>query len=427
MANIADDAVGGLNAGVGLAQHIQNVQAQRTALEEQKKQLYVKKIDFIADKLKTGLLLPDKAKDSYFKTVQLQAEHLGIPFDPASVQVMRDPDYRKESLSALNHILQLPDDQKAQAGEQTLAFLGGDVSGLSKFLLNVKEAQSKASLAQSAMGLKTANLTNRQDSFAERQFNSDKTLTANQQRLDGVGRINDLLDSAKQGQIVTNEQIRNLIGEEVARLELGTGSLGLGQSERNTLIGTFKSQTAHLTERLTGNPKDAITPGQLGQLTGQLKVMTDSYAKQTDARIAILASSRVPEVRATVLAKADELRKQYADRLGGWNGLVNVAKPGSAAQDGLTQAERDALTSRFKLQPGTAEYAQKVQAYQAYKAKQGGGQAQPSTGAEPTASAAPAPGASAAPDASGGGLDVSPEPDANALDVQPEPDAGGGQ
>lgn len=432
-ANFGQDLLSGANQGAQLAMHIEQVQKQRNDLEQQKQQQFVAKTNYVTSKMRDGLLLPKGAQDSYFRLLQAQAEHLQIPYDKSAESVIRDPENRTAALAGLNHMIGLPDNEKTQAGQQFFAMLGGDVNQLTKLMLGVKEAQSKAALAQASMGFKQANLSNRIDQAGTNKVDNDKSLNAYDLRLQGVARINDLLAAAKRGQIVTNEQVKNLIGEEVARLELGAGTLGLGQSERNTLTGTFKSQAAHIEERVTGRPQDAITAPQLAQMVGQLKVMTDSYMQQYDSRIRTLRSDPRPEVQSIVDQKANEYRQTQAERFGSWNGLTVLKSPDAGKRrfvDQLTPDLRQKFAAKYGPNWDTSDAFDKD--FRGYQAKKSGAMPAPVTptsgqievGKGGAGTPAPASGATqtaAAPPDQSQALDIEPAPDDASA-----PDLGGG-
>ena len=189
---------------------------------------------------------------------------------------------------------------------------------------------------------------------AQSMMANDKQMNAAVQRLDGVARIADTLNEAKQGKLVTNMQVKNLIEDEVSRLETGAQSLALGSVERKSME-SLKGRFAKLSETITGSPKDAIPDDQLKQLDSLVNTLKGSYMEQLDSRYKFLRDKALPEQRDVYDRGIKSIHDTYSKRLGGWqSGIPTPDTQEHGENDQAVDPKISDYAKRFNLTYGQA-------------------------------------------------------------------------
>lgn len=153
-----------------------------------------------------------------------------------------------------------------------------------------------------------------QQKAAENKVNQDKYLNAYTQRMEGVNRIQDLMDKAAAGKVVPNAQIKGMIEEELARLEQNQQNLALGHVERQTM-NAAQNKLAKALEFVSGNPQDSITMGQMKQLQGVIDTLAPVYKSQYENRFKFLTNSAQNDVEKRIYnQKYSDFNNLYGSR-----------------------------------------------------------------------------------------------------------------
>ncbi len=142
-------------------------------------------------------------------------------------------------------------------------------------------------------------------------------------RLEGAAKIGELIQAAKSGKVVSNQALLGQVNAEIARLETGSQSPGLGQSEK-TELQDRKAQLQSYVDSFTGNPSDAVDPRVLDTGGKLVTELSGSYMKGIDSRMAGLKAGMTPHQQAILDEKHNSLKSTYSPRFGGWHGLNEV-------------------------------------------------------------------------------------------------------
>lgn len=158
---------------------------------------------------------------------------------------------------------------------------------------------------------------------ARGSVNNDPSLKQYIPRLEGAAKIGELIHAAKTGKVVSNQALLGQVNAEIARLETGSQSPGLGQSEK-TELQDAAAEFGALKDRIIGKPTDAVHPEVLDAAGKLVTELSGSYTKGIDSRFGTLKAGATPEQRAIMDAKHQDLKKTYAPRIGGWSGLQEM-------------------------------------------------------------------------------------------------------
>jgi len=163
-------------------------------------------------------------------------------------------------------------------------------------------------------------ISNNLDKEARGTVNNDPMLKIYGPRLEGAAKIGELIQSAREGKVVSNQALLGQINAEVARLETGSQSPGLGQGEK-TEINDNLAQLHAMADAVTGNPTDAVRPEILNTQDKMVKELSGSYMRGVDSRMDFLRSGMKPQQQNIVDQKHESIKSTYAPRFGGWNGI----------------------------------------------------------------------------------------------------------
>lgn len=195
-------------------------------------------------------------------------------------------------------------------------------------LLNGQMQQQNAAMRQANMdkrtGLQAEKMTFQEEKEARSTVNNDAMLKIYTPRLEGAAKIDELIEAAKVGKVVSNQALLGQLNAEIARLETGSQAPGLHAAEK-TELNDYKAQMGALRDSITGSPQESVRPDVL--LTAQKMVheLSDSYMKGIDSRMDTLSGGMRPNQQGIVKEKHKALIKTYAPRFGGsWNGLAPV-------------------------------------------------------------------------------------------------------
>lgn len=159
---------------------------------------------------------------------------------------------------------------------------------------------------------------------ARAAVNNDKILNTYTPRLEGAAKIGELIASAKSGKVVNNQALLGQVNAEIARLETGSQSPGLNQSEKTELLDDAAKLHAYV-DAVTGKPTDAVRPEVLDAGDKLVKELTGSYKKGIDSRIGVLRAGMRPSQQQIVDQKHKELRDTYSKRIGPWDDLDSMS------------------------------------------------------------------------------------------------------
>lgn len=150
--------------------------------------------------------------------------------------------------------------------------------------------------------------------------NNDAMLKQYGPRLEGAAKIGELIQAAKSGKVVSNQALLGQLNAEIARLETGSQSPGLGQGEKTELLDA-SARLGALKDQVTGKPTDAVHPEVLDTAQKMVSELSGSYMKGVDSRMDMLRSGMTPAQQQIVDEKHASLKATYAPRFGGWHGL----------------------------------------------------------------------------------------------------------
>lgn len=129
---MADDAFSqfgqGMERGVKLAQHAEQLTQQREQLEVQKQEASVKQSDWFGNQVATILQTPNKElRKANLERLAVTARQLNIYMDPNIAKLAGDEKFVNDVLSVNSHIMGLPPDQKSAAWQAAQGSLGDAV------------------------------------------------------------------------------------------------------------------------------------------------------------------------------------------------------------------------------------------------------------------------------------------------------------
>lgn len=167
---------------------------------------------------------------------------------------------------------------------------------------------------------------------ARGSVNNDPLLKQFSPRLEGAAKIGELIQSANEGKVVSNQALLGQLNAEISRLETGSQSPGLHASEKTELLSA-KAQFGALKDRITGKPSDAVEPEVLDAARKLVNELSTSYMRGIDSRFQTLRAGMTPDQATIVDKKHAVLKETYGPRFGGWRGLDEMSKGGAPAID----------------------------------------------------------------------------------------------
>lgn len=117
------DPLAGFKSGLDVARGIQDIDIRKSKNEEQKKSFKLKSMDLISSRMKQALLAPKGLRKALLKKAQSESEVLGIPWDPANVELFSNDDLRNDILLSLQ-------ERNGLSEEDQLANFDSSVIGL---------------------------------------------------------------------------------------------------------------------------------------------------------------------------------------------------------------------------------------------------------------------------------------------------------
>lgn len=192
-------------------------------------------------------------------------------------------------------------------------------------------------------------LNYKQDKEARTTMNNDAMMKVYVPRLEGAAKINELIESAKSGKVVSNQALLGQLNAEIARLETGSQSPGLHASEK-TELNSRKAQFQALVDSFTGDPKASVDPRILNTAQKMVNELKDSYTRGIDSRVEYLKSGLNENQKGIVDEKHKSIKNTYAPRFGGKWGDEQVGEPSQGGQKGLVNngpLSEDAFIQKF--------------------------------------------------------------------------------
>jgi hypothetical protein len=360
--NIATAGLAGIQQGMQFAQQAEELKQRRMALEEQKKQLAVQRTDFVAGKLRDGLLMPASVQDDYFKTVTQQANTLGVAVDPASLKLLRDPDYKQQALAGLFHIAGLPEDQKSQAGAQLFAYLGGDVKGLSEFLIKSKEAQAKAAQAEAMGQFRGAGLEVRKQGLTDRVVKEVTNYEPLKKQITNITQADaGLALLGNDPKHVLFRDYREVVAD-IARIVTQGGQAALGREEALE-FKSFAVKAQQTVDKFKGKESDYIDPKEAQLVMDRLARLKNKAIASRDTLLTQQLGSRL---KSGVISpdQHDAILSQIRQEAGGAVSSAHAGanEGGGAKLPQFTDEETQALKG-IGLDPDAPDFLTKYQAF----------------------------------------------------------------
>lgn len=172
--------------------------------------------------------------------------------------------------------------------------------------------------------------------------NNDQILKQFVPRLEGAAKIGELIQSAREGKVVKNNALLGQLNAEIARLETGSQSPGLGQAEKTELMDAA-AQLGAVRDRVTGKPTDSVRPEVIDAAGKLVTELSGSYKKGIDARMDMLRSGMRPNQQKIVDEKHTSLKQTYGPRLGGWGEGDDDAKAVEWAKQNRGNADAEQI------------------------------------------------------------------------------------
>lgn len=147
---------------------------------------------------------------------------------------------------------------------------------------------------------------------AQNTVNKDPILNTAQTRIGGADKILKLMNASDDGTVQSNQSMLGQLNAEIARLETGSQSPGLGAVEK-TEMEDFAAKVSNIRDTLTG----AVTPVDLKakfqQARGMVGDLRKSYVDIANQRMGVLKSGALPNQQSTYNAKGAGLDMNYAN------------------------------------------------------------------------------------------------------------------
>lgn len=172
--------------------------------------------------------------------------------------------------------------------------------------------------AQMGLGVsaKMGSQAERTNKLLQDKFDKDPILNTFYPRIEGASKIGELITSAKNGQVVSNMQLKHQIENEIAALEVGKQAPGVQNNERME-IGDKQAQLGTMYDAITGDPKSRVSPQVIETMRKLVNELSDSYKRGIDTRFRFLESGGTPQLIGIGRAKHEALKSDYSQRLGG--------------------------------------------------------------------------------------------------------------
>lgn len=193
--------------------------------------------------------------------------------------------------------------------------------------------------AQTRGGYQQQRLAYQSDKEARAAANNDPLLKQYAPRLEGAAKIKELIDSAKEGKVVSNSSLLGQVNSEIAKLETGSQSPGLGQSEKTELVDKKAQLQAFVDSWKGGKPNDAVSPELLSAAGNMVDELGQSYTRGIDSRFEFLKGGASPNQEHIFDEKHNSLKKTYLPRLKKWGDEQQTAAPQA---NGLVQGAQTA-------------------------------------------------------------------------------------
>lgn len=423
ISGITSDSMSGLQAGMDVAKRRQDLDAKKQELQFQRDQHDLNKIDWFHNSLKdvAGENNPQLRKIKMDQFSQDYFKISGQRMNPAIEEAIKKVPSLGDAILAAGQVhaalqdpsLNVPQNTLLQHGKQVMNLVSGDIGTYLKEMNGSKDALAQLQMQKALIGAKVATnqgaaaagmsqedlqtqmnqgnsaqlrVTSQQKMAAQTQVNKDSLMNAYKMRLDGAGRVYDLINDAAAGKVKTNKAFLGQLNAEVARLETGSQSPGLGQSEKTELVSAA-AQLEGLKEKFTGKPEDAVPQAVIQQVKGTMDSMVGSYQDAIHQRYATLSAGLQPSQKPIVEAKKNADIEGYKKKFGYWKGMDAVAaepegqpqtnaagaKSGNLTQDQQATARSNALARLKQLrasQPGALSFSEQT-VKDAYKAATG--------------------------------------------------------
>ncbi len=188
------------------------------------------------------------------------------------------------------------------------------------------------------------NLDARQDTQAQRMANNDPVLKMYVPRLDGATKILDLIHSAQAhpDDIKSTQALLGQLNAEIARLETGAQSPGLGQAEK-TEMNDSAAKWHNVLDTLSGNVTGVDLSQKYKQADAMVNELASSIKKNVDDRMKFLKAGGSASQSTVFDKKANALNESYGTR---FTPPGSAPKPKTVIQNGHT----------YILNPATGNY-----------------------------------------------------------------------
>ena len=201
--------------------------------------------------------------------------------------------------------------------QQALTKLVGDNSQ-AKAMSQLMLGQQRNQFAQQRLDNQDRRFDQMTNKEARSTVNNDKILNTFVPRLEGAAKIQELIQAAKSGKVVSNNALLGQLNAEVSRLETGSQSPGLNAAEKTELLDK-KAQMQAVIDSYTGNPQDAVSPGNLNAADKMVSELAGSYKKAISARHQVLRAGMAPQQQHIADAKYQAIKDSYTPRLGSFD------------------------------------------------------------------------------------------------------------
>lgn len=166
-------------------------------------------------------------------------------------------------------------------------------------------------LALARMGQSQERMNQTAGIQAQRMVNTNPILNTYQQRVDGANKILNLMNAADDGKVASTQAMLGQLNAEIARLETGSQSPGLGSSEK-TEMQSYGAQLSAIADRFTGAQSPVDLHNAFAQARGMVSDLRDSYTKAQASQMQRLKAGALPNQQSTFGAKSGALNSTNA-------------------------------------------------------------------------------------------------------------------
>jgi hypothetical protein len=189
------------------------------------------------------------------------------------------------------------------------------------------DTNSKRTLEGKMSQLEASNIKSGQQTY-------DKAVVPISFALDGISRMEGLMDKAEKGEIKTNKQFRSLLSNEAARVATQKSNYGEGTAEAMA-IDSYYARLKDLISKVDNQPEDTLSPDFIKQERSVFDEMKGQYMAQHDRMANSKLGGAIPAQRKAIIARAQAFQKQYGKKFGKWEGPgLELGDEGSAGQAG---------------------------------------------------------------------------------------------